>query len=841
MTDQETKDPHDSQENPKDSFENEQQNLPLDPYSSRTELNTSTKKTDKHHSKQKFVFGFNVTYRVIRSVILFLLVAFILIGSFGAGIGMGYFAFLVSESPIPDKNELADAINNTEQVSKILYANGEAITIIKSDVIRTNVTSEQISPLVKQAIIATEDEYFEEHKGIVPKAVIRALISDATGLGGYSGGSTLTQQLIKQQVLTSETNYKRKANEILLALRLEKFFTKDEILTSYLNVSPFGRNNSGQNIAGIETAAQGIFGKSANELTLPEAAYLAGLPQSPITYNPYTNTGEKKDLEDMTSGIERKNHVLFSMYRAEMITKEEYEEALAYDITQDFIDSETILQEQNGFLYYYIQEETVKVLMPKYYEADGLTKEDILQSPQLSTKYYTIAERELRRNGYTVHTTIDQEIYDALQDAVVDYGYILDDGRDMLLQTGSLLLENKTGKILGFIGGRDYAQNQNNHAFQTRRSPASTMKPIIAYAPAIDIGLIGSESQLSNFPTEFKDGGEPITNYGGVSGDKFESVRDSLKNSLNIPVYHLYQRLLEEINPEVYFDKMNIKMSSDEFLLESIPMGGTHIGLTVEEQTAAYATLANQGIYNEPYVIEKIVDNQGNIIYEHQENPVEVFSKATASIMNDLMRDVIASGTGTASKDTLTNIGSDLAYADWVGKTGTSQDNRDYWFTASTPAISFSSWIGYDDNTAMYPTWGLNNMQFWAYTINRAFQTQPSLFGIDEKFELDSSVIKSEVSDFSGEKMGNIVVNNKTIKVPGNKVESLFAQSGASATQFKFGIGGTDANYETVWKPYLTPGTSDKKVDDKKPNDSSRSDGETTKPSESTTPSSSSN
>lgn len=805
-----------------------------------TNLSTDKKESWFKKNKPKLIFGFHVSYRVVRATFIALGIFILLGGSLAAGAGTGYFVYLVKESKIPTKDELTKAINNTEQVSRMLYSDGTPIADFKSDIIRTNVSSEEISPLIKQAIIATEDEYFNEHKGVVPKAVIRALISDATGLGGGSGGSTLTQQLIKQQVLTSETNYKRKANEILLALRLEKFFNKDQILTAYLNVSPFGRNNKGQNIAGIEAAAQGIFGKSAKDVTLPEAAYLAGLPQSPITYNPYTNTGEKK--EDISAGIERKNHVLFNMYRANMISKKEYQETLNYDIRQNFIDTETANENQNGYLYYFVQDEAIQSLMPKYYEKDGLTKEDIQKSHQMFDKYYTIAERELRQNGYDVQTTIDQGIYDALQQAVTDYQYLLNDGRGLLIQTGSVLLDNQSGKILGFIGGTDYAQNQNNHAFQTRRSPGSTMKPPLVYAPAIDIGLIGSETQLSNFPSKYKNG-QPYTNYGGATGNKFESVRYALKNSLNIPVIHLYDQLLQETNPEEYFKKMNIQMDSKEFRYESIPLGATDHGLTVEEQTAAYATLANQGTYNEPYAIEKITDHAGNVVYEHAANPVEVFSPATASIMNDLMRDVLNSGTATQAKNTLQLMGSGLANADFAGKTGTSEDDKDFWFIASNPQITFSSWVGYDDNTVMYQTWGSNNMQFWAYALNRAYQANPDLFQIERRFELDKNVIKSEVSDFTGEKLGNVVVNGKTIKVPGKKVSSFYAQNGAPASQFKFGIGGTDEQYNTVWKPYLsapsstttsssksdaTPSSSSSSSEETKPSSSSSSSKEET-------------
>lgn len=770
-----------------------------------TAARSHSRKTKRHSEKFLHIFQFNLAYRTLKIVFLSLLILFLFLGSLGAGMGIGYFAFLVAKSPIPTEQNLSEALETTDERSQLLYANGETITEIQTELIRTTVASEDISPLIKEALIATEDEYFLQHQGIVPKAIVRAVLSEAIGYGGGSGGSTITQQLVKQQLLTSETNYKRKANEILLAMRLEKFFSKDDILTAYLNVSPFGRNNKGQNIAGIETAAQGIFGVSAKDVSLPQAAYLAGLPQSPIIYNPYTNTGEKK--EAIPAGIERKNHVLFNMYRTGAISKEEYEQAKAYDITQDFIEPETVDSVYYDYLYYYLQDEVLQILVKQHYEQDGISEEAFKNSKELQEKYYELAERDLKHKGYTIETTIDEQIYNALQAATTDYGYILDDGRDMMIQVGSILQENTTGKILGFIGGRDYDYNQNNHAFYTRRSPASTIKPIIAYAPAIDIGLVGTQTQLSNFPTTFttlENRGDPVTNYGGTTGDSFVSVQEALKDSLNIPVFHLYKALLQEKNPEEYFQKMNIKLSPEEFLRESIPLGGTDYGVTVAEQTAAYATLANEGIYHEPYVIETIKDPHGNIVYEHKDEPVSVFSPETASIMNYLMRDVLDTGTGQTAKDTLLSLSYRLGNADWVGKTGTSQDNRDYWFIASTPSITLSSWIGYDDNTPMYDAWGKNNMKFWAYTAYSAYMTQPELFNVEEEFELLDTVIQSDVSNFTGEKMGTLVIDNKSIKVPGTRVLSYYAVDGAPASHYRFGIGGTDEDYEEVWQPYVS-------------------------------------
>ena len=765
--------------------------------------------------KEKILFSFNVIYNVCRSLFVIGIVLLAAAGFLGLGIGAGYFASLVSDVKVPNKEELSQKINDVEQQSRILYENGDLVSVIKSDLIRTSVSADNISPLIKQALVSTEDENFYEHKGIVPKALIRATISDVTGLGGSSGGSTITQQLIKQQVLTNETSYKRKSSEILLAMRTEKFFSKEELLNAYLNVSPFGRNNKGENIAGIEEAALGIFDVHAKDVTLPQAAFLAGLPQSPIEYSPYTNTGEFK--ESFEYGLKRKDAVLFNMYREKRINKKEYEEAKAYDLTKDFKKPASASSDDSGYLYNYLYEEASDLLAPIYYEKDGVTKEEYDASKELQNKYDVIAKRELRQNGYTVHSSIDKGIHNAMQEAVAEYGYMLDDGRDNLVQTGSILMDNQTGRIYGFIGGRDFKVNQYNHAFQSQRQPGSTIKPILAYGPAIDIGLIGSETMLSDFPKTFTDGGADIHNFSDLGSKSFKSTREALKNSLNIPVVNLYNELHNHIEPKTYFDKMNItSLSEAEYYNESTPLGGLTDGMTIKEETGAFSTLANKGVYNEPYSIDKITDNAGNVIYERQSQPVQVFKPSTASIMNDMMRDVINSGTGYTSKSTLSGMGSNLAYADWVGKTGTTNDNKDFWFTASTPSITLSSWIGYDDNTVMYDTWGQQNMTYWAYVANYVYQRNPDIFGVDQTFTLDPSVNQQQVAAFTGEKPGSFNSDGYNMNTESFKKTTSYYSEGSWApdSQFRFGIGGTDENYRSAWDTYIKANT--KKAETKK-------------------------
>lgn len=790
------------------------------PDSNEKEIVSTTPKSRETQTRQYRLFPFtlNVTYRVIRSLVIILCLIILGTGAVGVGAGLGYFASLIKTVEVPNKEELEQKIYDVEQQSRMKYADDSLISVIKSDLVRTTVSGENISPQIKQALISTEDENFYEHKGVVPKAIARATISDVLGVGGSSGGSTITQQLIKQQVLTSETSYKRKSSEIVLAMRAETFFSKEEILDAYLNVSPFGRNNRGENIAGIEEAALGVFGVHAKDVTLPQAAFLAGLPQSPIDYTPYTNTGTFK--ENMEAGLARKNDVLFNMYRKKVLTEQEYKDALAYDLTQDFIEPKPPTYNDQGYLYNYVYDEASRNLMPLYYEKDGITKEEVEASADLYQKYFDIAKRELRQNGYTVNTTIDPVIHGAMQEAVKQYGYILDDGRGQTIETGSVLMDNQTGRIYGFIGGRDYEANQNNHAFQTRRSPGSTIKPILAYAPAIDVGLIGSESKLSDFPLKYSSG-QQVNNYLDAGSSTYKSVRESLKWSLNIPVVNLYQSLLGVADPKQYFEAMNIGLNPNEYYNESIPLGATDHGMTILEETEAFATLANKGAYNKGYSIASIVDNDGNVIYEHKNEPIQVYKPATASIMNDMMRDVLTSGTGQPARSALFDVSPTLANADWVGKTGTSELEHDYWFTASTPSVTMSSWIGYDTPASMYSTWNVQNMIYWAYMTNYVYQRSPDIFGANEKFQLDPSVMHQKVTEFTGQKPGTVVgPNNVTYDLTGAKtITSLYATDGAPISTYDFGIGGTPANVEQAWQSFAKPKAKDKPKKEK-PKDS---------------------
>ena len=719
-------------------------------------------------------------------------------GLLGSGVVLGYAVSLFDQVSVPQTEDLLKQVNNISSISEIRYADGSMIGAIESDLLRTSVSSEDISDNLKQAIVATEDEHFAEHNGVVPKAVIRASLGNFIGLGSSSGGSTLTQQLIKQQVVGDAPTLARKASEIVDALALERAMSKDEILTTYLNVAPFGRNNKGQNIAGAQQAATGIFGVDASKLTVPQAAFLAGLPQSPISYSPYESTGEMKSEEDLQLGIKRSKDVLYNMYRTGAISQEDYETYKAYDIKQDFLPAENVNITAKGFLYFSALDEATNLMYDYLVQKDNVSAQE-LKNESIQKSYRELAEKEIQNGGYRITTTIDKAIHTAMQNAVANYGYLLDDSSGQP-EVGNVLMDNQTGAILGFVGGRDYLTNQNNHAFDTKRSPASTTKPLLAYGIAIDQGLMGSASVLSNYPTNFSNG-NPIM-YVNSPGTAMMNLKEALNYSWNIPAYWTYQLLLQKgVDVRSYMEKMGYEIP--EYGIESLPMGGG-IDVTVAQHTNGYQTLANNGVYHKKYMISKIEKTSGEVIYEHKDEPVQVYSKATATIMQSLLRDVISSRVTSTFQNDLASLNSSLARADWIGKTGTTNEDGDMWLMISTPRLTLGGWIGHDDNSPLAKGAGhYRNANYMAHLVNAIHQASPSSWG-SERFSLDPSVTSSQVLKSTGQKPGKVSINGKEINVTGEMVTSYWAnQAGAPTTTYRFAIGGSDSDYQNAWSSIL--------------------------------------
>ena len=720
-------------------------------------------------------------------------------GLFGAGVALGYGVALFDKAKVPPAEDLVKQVKNISSISEIVYADGSVIASIESDLLRTSVSSEEISDNLKKAIVATEDEHFLEHNGVVPKAVIRATLGTFAGLGSSSGGSTLTQQLIKQQVVGDAPTLARKATEIVDALALERSMSKDEILTTYLNVAPFGRNHKGQNIAGAQQAAEGIFGIDANKLSIPQAAFLAGLPQSPITYSPYENTGELKSDEDLELGLKRAKDVLYNMYRTGALTQEEYDQYKDYNLKQDFLPSGTINAVSRDYLYFTAMAEATDRMYDYLVQQDNVSSQE-LKKEAVQKAYHERAEQELSNGGYKITTTINKKIHNAMQNAVANYGRLVDDATGQP-EVGNVLMDNKTGAVLGFVGGRNYQTNQNNHAFDTKRSPASTTKPLLAYGIAIDQGLMGSASILSNYPTKFSNG-NPIM-YVNSPGTGMMTLGEALNYSWNIPAYWTYRMLREKgVDVKGYMEKMGYEIP--EYGIESLPMGGG-IEVTVAQHTNGYQTIANNGVYHQKHVISKIESPDGRVIYEFQDKPVQVYSKATATIMQSLLREVISSRITSSFQTDLASINSSLARADWIGKTGTTNEDENMWLMLSTPRLTLGGWLGHDDNRPMAKGAGhYRNAKYMAHLVNAIQQAEPGVWG-NERFNLDSSVTQSQVLRSTGQKPGKVSVNGKTVDLSGSTVTSYWAnKAGAPTTSYHFAIGGSESDYQNAWSSIVS-------------------------------------
>lgn len=700
---------------------------------------------------------FRITYDITANILLFLLITTLIIGIFAGATGAGYFASLVKDEPIRSYEEMEKDIYNYEETSKLYFADDIYIGDIRSDLHREEVKLTEVSDLIKQAVIATEDELFYEHKGVVPKAILRAIFQEATNSDQKTGGSTLTQQLIKNQLLTNEVSFERKAKEILLALRLENFFEKDEILEAYLNIVPYGREASGRNIAGIQTASQGIFGVDAKEVNLAQAAYLAGLPQNPFSYTPFTNSGEMKDQEGLSYGISRMKTVLSRMYQTGIIDESEYKEALEYDITKDFTKKSISPIDEYPAIVFELEERATNILKTILAEEDGYSIEEIESDENLNEEYTILADRALRRNGYHIHSTINKKMYDKMQQLVADYPFFgpdrtfTEDGKTFTepVENGVVLVENKSGKILSFVPGRNYraGDNEYNYATKAFRSPGSTFKPF-TYAAGFDIGKLQPGTVIADIPTSY--GNYSPKNYGGAYYG-LVTVREAIANSYNVTAVKAYSEIMQDNLYDRYFSKLGFsRIDAAETENRSLALGGMTYGVTVEENTGAFAALGNAGSYNETYMIEKITDSDGKTIYEHQIEPVEVFSPQTAYLTLDTMRDVVKKGTGTYMQSQIKHKD-----VDWAAKTGTSQNYHDAWFVGVNPKITISSWIGYDTPASIYcPTCSLSyhprNINLWSRIVNELSDDFPELMAPEEKFEQPEGIVSKNICATSG-------------------------------------------------------------------------------------------
>lgn len=602
----------------------------------------------RHIRSRKKKLGNFLTH--VKTVFLFFVGGFFIL----AGILILWSSFI----KLPDFNEFHD--RKIVQSTKIYDRTGKILLYdVHQDVKRTLVPFEEISPWVKNAVVAIEDTDFYKHGAISIPGMARAILFGGT----RGGGSTITQQVIKKTLLTDDKLITRKLKEIILSFRLESVFTKDEILTLYLNEIPYGGS-----VYGIGEASMAFFGKAANDLTLAQSAYLAAIPNAPTYYSPYGNN--RVALDD------RKNLVLKRMHDVGYISDAEYASALVEKV--DFLP-----REQTG------------IKAPHFVE---WVKE------YLANKY---GETAVEENGYKVITTLDYTLQQKAEEVINKFGPDVEknfQAKNMAL----VAIDPTNGQVLSMVGSRDYFNVANEGNFNVtlaHRQPGSTFKPFV-YATAFMKGYTPETTIFdlkTNFSTNCDAKGVPLSplikpedcympeNYDGKYRGPV-SMRNALAQSLNIPaVKTLY---LAGINDSLTTAKrMGIQTLGDanQYGLTLVLGGGEVSPLDI---TGAYGVFANDGVKNPTVSILRVEDKDGNIVEEFTPKPEQVIPVEIARKITNILADNVARIPEFGAASPLYFPGKDVAV-----KTGTTNDYRDVWTVGYTPRITVGMWAGNNDNT----------------------------------------------------------------------------------------------------------------------------------------------
>ena len=531
----------------------------------------------------------------------------------------------------------------------------------------------EIPKAVQYAFVAAEDSRFYQHQGFDIQSIFRALFKNFEAGHIVQGGSTITQQVAKLMYLSPEKKYIRKIKEAILSYKIDKYLTKDEILNLYLNQIYLGHGTYG-----IESASIGYFGKSAKELTLPEAAMLAGLPKAPNTYSPFLHFEKAK---------QRQAYVLSRMVEDNYITQADMDKAVNVPLKlRDIKPKDKVAAYFVEHIRRYVQEK---------YGADVLYKE-----------------------GLSIYTTLNLAVQIAARDALEKGLAELEDREKYergIVQGALYCMDVKTGAIRAMVGGRDFSKSEFNRATQSRRQAGSAFKPLI-YTAAFDKGMNPStrfvDSPIVLEDPSLEDGLWKPKNF----DEKFlgpTTMRTALVQSRNIVTI----KILQEIGIDYAASyATNMGISSPIARNLSLALGAS--GVTLQELVNAYGVLANGGKKVTPFFIKKIVDRTGNIFEEAKVKSEQVIDPRIAFMTSYVMRDVVESGTGRRVK----SIGRPVA-----GKTGTTNDIRDAWFIGFTPSLIAGVWIGFDQETTLgkNEVGGRAAAPVWLYFMEKVMQHTP--------------------------------------------------------------------------------------------------------------------
>lgn len=589
-------------------------------------------------------------------------------------------ALCIIAKPIIDENrqtafdKLATITNNTfsrMESTKVYDVNGELIQSINVSDFKY-ATIGDISDYLINGYIAVEDKRFLEHNGIDLKSLMRAGVALVKNKGEITqGGSTITQQLIKNTFLSQERTFKRKIIEIFMAPELEKKYSKNDILEFYMN-----SNFYGYNCYGVESASRYYFGKSAKEINAAEAATLIGISNNPSAYNPVSNP-------DMA--LKKRKQVLGVMLADGAITQKEYDDACKYEL-------ELILKRDKRDKENYMTSYAIYCTALKYMEQNGFefkytfkTREEYDAYNKAYNEAYGNAASTIRSGGYKIYTSLDPAIQSKLQetvDSVLSVNKRVDkDSGKYQFQGGAVVIDNSTGLVVAVVGGRG-TDDEFNRGYQAVRQPGSSIKPILDYGPAFDTGRYYPSLKVDD--KEIEDG--PYNWYTGYKGKV--SIRQAITESINTTAYNI----LMEITPEKgleYLGKMRFSTLCDRDNVGAISLGGFTYGVTVSDMARAYYTVYNDGKFSDKSCITKIELQNVGVVMDTEPEKIQVYTEDTAYMLTSCMESAVNSGNGTAKVGRLSNFAS-------ACKTGTTNSKKDGWFCGFTPYYTCAVWVGYD-------------------------------------------------------------------------------------------------------------------------------------------------
>ena len=579
------------------------------------------------------------------------------------------FAFYVKTCITPSLDlDLNDFTLNQSSIIYYQDSNGDyqKLTTVKSSENRIWVDGDQIPQHMKDALVAIEDKRFYTHKGVDWFRTAHAALNMFTG-GSTFGGSTITQQLIKNLTQQDDITVQRKLLEIFQALDLEKNYDKDEILEYYLNAVYFG-----EGCYGVQTAAQTYFGKDAKDLSVAESAAIVGITNLPTYYDPFYSVENNK---------ERQENVLREMYKQGYLNKSEYEAAKSEEL--EFVRGENSPDTFNVYSYY--EEVVLSDVIGDLAEAKGISR--------------NAASQLVHNAGYETYACIDKDIQAKVDAIYTDPEQLPKSysGTKSQLQSAIVIIDQTTGEIKALSGGTGEKTISYglNRATGTTRPPGSSIKPIAVYGPAVEYGLISpstlvldaDETHVQLAHTSWYPKNSPNT-YDGII-----TITTALQKSKNTVAAQIMDKLTPSASLEFLRSRLGVTSLIDSDAdYAAMALGEPHYGITVREMAQAYTALANDGVFTYSRTYTMVKDRSGKIILDNQPQTIRAFSQETARTMTYMLNNAATYGTGSESR---------LSNMPVAGKTGTTTSNRDRWFCGYTPYYTCAVWTGYDTPETM--------------------------------------------------------------------------------------------------------------------------------------------